>query len=150
MNRLTHATVMTQLLPSLRGRALTTSRNQHLLVDAPLVLGGPNEEMNPIDLMLSALTSHAIFICEHTAQQQNIPLTTAHITAHINFNPLGVIGQPICPDFQALNLEVVFSGPNEQQAQALCRAIQTRCPIYIALSHTTTINLELKISPAIG
>lgn len=37
------------------GRALVTMRGHHLVVDAPLPLGGPNEEINPLDLLLAAI-----------------------------------------------------------------------------------------------
>jgi hypothetical protein len=39
------------------GRSLVTLRGHHLVVDAPLILGGPNEEVNPMDLLLASRCS---------------------------------------------------------------------------------------------
>lgn len=49
------------------GRALLTVRGQHLVTDSPPALGGPNEAPNPVETLLSALASCAVFICERAA-----------------------------------------------------------------------------------
>ena len=39
------------------GRAIVTARGHHFVVDSPAPLGGPNEEINPVDVLLSALAT---------------------------------------------------------------------------------------------
>ncbi len=147
MTRLTRAAVITHLVPGLRGRAIVTARNQHLVVDAPLLLGGPNEEMNPVDLMLASLTSHAVFVCEHTARQEGVPLLSVHGTAQVDLDPLGVVGEPVYSGLQALRLKLTFSGPTEEQAQRLSDAVRKRCSIFVTLARALSIELEVVTTP---
>src|SRR5207248_2034885 len=81
---------VTSHLSGLRGRAIVSVRGHHFVVDSPLSLGGPSEEANPIDLLLSALASHATFVCERAAQELDIPLHSVAITAMGDFDPRGV------------------------------------------------------------
>ena len=45
---------VTSRLANLPGRAIVTARGHHFIVDSPPPLVGPNEEINPIDVLLSA------------------------------------------------------------------------------------------------
>ena len=55
-SQLTTASV-TSRLTNQPGRTIVTARGHHFVVDSPAPLGGPNEELNPIDLLLSALAT---------------------------------------------------------------------------------------------
>ena len=58
-----------------------------MIVDSPLSLGGPDEEINPIDLLLGALATCGTFICETAAQEQNIPLHQISVAVAGDFDP---------------------------------------------------------------
>jgi uncharacterized OsmC-like protein len=117
-----------------------------MLVDAPLVLGGPNEELNPVDLLLASLASHAVFVCQHTARQEGIPLTDIQVSVQADFDPLGVIGEPVYPGFRFLKLRLDAAGPTHEQVDILARAVQTRCPIYATLSQIAALEVEVRIA----
>jgi uncharacterized OsmC-like protein len=146
--RLTQTTLTARRLPGIEGRAMVSARSQHLLVDAPVMLGGPNESMNPVDLLLSALTSHAIFVCKYAARQSSIPLSDIRITAQADFDPRGVVGEAVYPGLQSLHLRFELNGPNGAQAEALIYAMQTRCPIYTTLARAVTIQHEIVLADA--
>lgn len=130
------------------GRALVTMRGHHLVVDAPLVLGGPNEEINPLDLLLASLASCATFLCYFVAREQNISLVHVRITVAADFNPRGMCGDPVDPSIHALRLQVQLAGISAEQGKVLEQAIRTRCPIFTTLSRGMVIDLSVELEPA--
>jgi uncharacterized OsmC-like protein len=114
-----------------------------MIVDSPLLLGGPNEEVNPIDLLLSALATYGTFVCERAAREMDIPLKSVAIMATGDFDPRGVIGEPVNPHLQIVKVRLTLSGPSKMQAEALADALKQRCPVYTTLARATPIHLEL-------
>lgn len=125
------------------GRALLTVRGQHLVTDSPPNLGGPNEAVNPVELLLSALAACATFICERAALERNIPLSSVSVTVAGDFDPRGVCGEAFDPRFQVLRVRMALIGPNAEQAQVLVDAFKTRCPVYTTLVRATPVEVML-------
>jgi uncharacterized OsmC-like protein len=142
--RLATTTVSTQLL-GLRGRTIVNAKDHHMVVDSPLYLGGPNEELNPIDLLLSSLASHGVFVCEKIAQQMRMPLDDLKITVTGDFDPRGVLGESVDPGLRAIRVQVVMSGLTEVQAKQLGEAYQSRCPILVTLARAVPVELEVSL-----
>ena len=143
-NPLATGRVSSQLTAN-RGRAIVSARGHHLVIDSPLPLGGPNEEINPVDLLLSALGTCATFVCETVAIEQNIPLSTITAKVEGDFDPRGVCGDPVDPRVQVFRVELKMHGPNDEQAQMLVKAFQTRCPIYTTLSRSAPIEITISL-----
>lgn len=139
------ANVQSQL-SGVPGRAIASARGHHVIVDSPLPLGGPNEELNPVDLLLGALATCATFVCETIAGEQEIPLTTITAAVEGDFNPRGVCGDPVDPHIQTFRVKLTMSGPTDEQAQILVRAFQQRCPIYTTLSRSAPIEIDISLS----
>src|SRR6266446_3059979 len=97
---------VTSRLSGLPGRAIVTARGHHFVIDSPLPLGGPNEEINPIDILLAALATCATFVCETVAREQGIPLKAIAVTTAGDFDPRGVCGEPVDPRLQALRVRL--------------------------------------------
>jgi uncharacterized OsmC-like protein len=125
------------------GRALLSTRGQHFVVDSPPVLGGPNEAPNPAELLLSALASCAVFICERAAQEMRMPLKSVHATVAGDFDPRGLCGEPVDPRFQAFRLRLALDGADAAQREALVNALKTRCPVYTTLSRIASVDIAL-------
>lgn len=142
--RLAVATVISRLI-GLRGRAIVTAKAHHFVVDSPLSLGGPNEEVNPVDLLLSSLATSATFVCERAAQELNIPLQKAAVIVIGEFDPRGSYGEPIDPRIQTLHLRLLVAGVSAEQAETLANAVKTRCPIYATLSRAVTVELDVAV-----
>ena len=130
------------------GRALVTMRGHHLVVDAPLALGGPNEEVNPIDLLLGALATCATFISEYVAREAQIPLAKIAVTVAGDLDPRGMCGFPVDPKVQALRMQTRFTGPTAEQAATLVQAIRARCPIFTTLAQTVEIEISVIVEPS--
>jgi putative redox protein len=130
------------------GRALVTMRGHHIVVDAPLALGGPNEEVNPVDLLLAALATCATFISEYVAREEQIPLTKIAVTVAGDLDPRGMCGFPVDPKIQALRMQARFTGPTDEQAATLVQAIRTRCPIFTTLAQSVELEVSLLVEPS--
>ena len=127
------------------GRGLVTMRGHHLVVDAPLPLGGPNEEVNPLDLLLASLSSCALFLCDSVAREQMMALTQVHVAVAADFNPRGMCGDPVDPSIQALRLQLRLVGVTAEQGDYLAQAVRSRCPIFTTLARSISIELAVVV-----
>ncbi len=143
-NQLATASVTSRLSDQV-GRAIVAARGHHFVVDSPPPLGGPNEEINPIDVLLSALATCGTFVCETAAQEMDIPLDAISVTAAGDFDPRGVCGESVDPRMQAFRVRLAMSGPSDEQAEALAQEFRTRCPVYTTLSRSAPIELEIAV-----
>lgn len=125
------------------GRALLAIRGQHEVTDSPLVLGGPNEAPNPVELMLSSLAACAVFICERAALELGIPLKAVSATAAGEFDPRGVCGEAVDPRIQTLRVRLTLQDTDVSQSNMLIEAFKTRCPVYATLARAVPIEIEL-------
>ena len=136
---------VTSHLTNRPGRSIVTARGHHFVVDSPAPLGGPNEEINPIDVLLSALATCGTFVCEAAAQEMDIPLHSIGVTAAGDFDPRGLCGQGINPRMRAFRVRLALSGPTEEQAEALAEAFRTRCPVFTTFTRAAPIELEMAV-----
>ena len=125
------------------GRALLAARGQHFVTDSPPPLGGPNEAPNPAELLLSALASCGIFICERAAQELGIPLKSVSLTVAGDFDPRGMCGEPVDPRFQGFRVRLALEGPDAAQREALVKAFKSRCPVYTTFSRAAPVEIAL-------
>ena len=132
-------------LTGIAGRGVASTRGHHFIVDSPLPLGGPNEEINPLDLFLTSLATCATFICETAAAELSIPLQTVSAEVEGDFDARGLCGDPVDPHVQQLRVKLTMVGPSEEQAQTLVSAFQSRCPIYTTMSRAAPIDISLEI-----
>lgn len=147
--KLATASVVAQL-SSQPGRALVTARANHLIVDSPPLLGGPNEALNPVDLLLAALASCSTFVYETAAQEMDVPLEQVVATVEADFDPRGVKGEPVDPRIQAFRVHLAVTGATQEQAEALADQWRQRCPIYTTLIRSAPIEIEITINEAMA
>ena len=80
---------VTATLSNEPGRAIVSARGNHFVVDSPAALAGPNEEVNPVDVMLGSLGTCGIFVAEAAAPKLQIPLKGATAVVQGDFDPRG-------------------------------------------------------------
>lgn len=131
------------------GRTLATARNHHFIVDAPPPLGGPNEAINPIEMLMSSLATCGVLVSEKVAAELNIPLTLAKASAEGDLDPRGVKGEAINPRIQVFRVQLELTGVSEAQGQQLAEAVKTRCPIYTTLERAAPIEMKLICNEAV-
>ncbi len=133
-----------------QGRSIVNARNHHFIIDSPPPLGGPNEAINPIEILLSSLGSCGVLVSEKVAQELDINLTAASATVEGDLDPRGVKGADVNPRIQAFRIKLNLSGPNKAQAEKLVKAVKTRCPIYTTLERAAPIELEVNLNGKSG
>ncbi|MEZ5738771.1 MAG: OsmC family protein [Burkholderiaceae bacterium] len=111
--------------------------------DSPPPLGGPNEAINPVEMLLAALAACGTFVCERAASESGIALHHVSVTSAADFDPRAVCGEPYPAHLQAVRVRLVLEGPNEQQRDQLALAFQTRCPLYSTLARAAPVTLEV-------
>lgn len=124
------------------GRAIVTARTNAFSVDSVPPLGGPNEGMNPMDLLLAAQGTCGVFIMEKAALEQDIPLESVVGTVEADFDPRGLAGEDFDPRIQQMRVNWELSGVDEAQAETLVDEWLTRCPVYNTLVEATDIVVE--------
>lgn len=134
-------------LSNMAGRAILSARGHYFIVDSPPTLSGPNEEINPIDVLMSALASCGAFICEVVAREHSIPLHSVKVTAAGDFDPRGICGEPVASNIQAFRVKLSLSGPNQEQADRIAAGFTQRCPIYTTLKQAAPIEIEIDLAP---
>jgi uncharacterized OsmC-like protein len=136
-------------LSNIPGRAVASARGHHIIVDSPPTLNGPNEELNPVDILLIALGTCATFICETAAREAGIPLDALDVDVAGDFDPRGICGEPVESGIQAFRVRINLSGPNEDQAQFLVESFRKRCPVYGTLSKAAPIEVDVVLKTAV-
>lgn len=128
----------TLMLP---GRAVVDARTNHWVIDSPTALGGPNQEVNPLDSLLGALSTCGIFIYEKAAQELNIPLDHISAVAEGDFAAQGMKDGSVNPRIRAFRVKFKLSGPSVAQANQLRSQFKKRCPVYTTLSLAAPIDV---------
>lgn len=125
----------------LPGRAIIDARTNHLVVDSPGALAGPNQEVNPLELLLGALNTCGIFIYEKAAQELSIPLDHISAVTEGDFAAQGLKDGSVNPRIRAFRVKISMSGPSVAQANQLRAQFKLRCPIYTTLSLAAPIDI---------
>lgn len=125
------------------GRAIVTARGNHFIVDSVPPLEGPNEELNPLDMILGSLATCGMFIAEHVAQEEAIPLEDVLATVEGDLDASGVAGSGADPRLQQMRVHLDLPGANEEQATQIVDNFIARCPIYTTLSRATDIEITV-------
>lgn len=126
------------------GRAIATARGHHLIVDSPTPLGGPNQELNPLDILLAALATCGTFVIETAAREMNIPIGAVNLGVEGDFDPRGVKGEAgINPIITEFRVTVSIEHATSEQKDALIEQFKQRCPVYTTLSKASPVRFEV-------
>lgn len=142
MSELATAGVSAQLSNQV-GRALLESRGNHVAIDSPPPLGGPNEALNPVDLLLGALATCGAFLFETTARNEGITLDDVSVDVTAEFDARGITQDEINPRIQSYRVNVRAEGPNSSEKERLAAAFRKNCPIFTTLAESAPIELEV-------
>jgi uncharacterized OsmC-like protein len=129
------------------GRAIVSARGNHFVVDSIPPLGGPNEERNPMDVLLGAQSTCATFIFETAAQELGIPLNAISATVEADLNPAGIKDGSVNPRIQAMRIHFDLDGPTDEQAEQLKQQMMVRCPLYTTLERSMPIEVTYGEKP---
>jgi uncharacterized OsmC-like protein len=133
--------MVTAQLSNQPGRAIVSARGNHFVVDSMPPFEGPNEELNPFDLLFSALATCGIFVAERAAQELDMPLTGATAMVEGDFDPFGGKDEAVDPRIQMMRVHLDLPGADDDQVAQLTENFTRRCPIYSTLFRAVPIEI---------
>jgi uncharacterized OsmC-like protein len=116
------------------GRTLNNSGVHHFIIDSA---HGPGEEIGPIDVFLSAVSTCAVQHVERFAQEVGTTVLGARAT---------IEGFRLPDDttrFHHAHLRVEIDGPTQKEAERLVGLFRQRCPLYRTLSSATDVTVDV-------
>lgn len=127
------------------GRAILSARDHFMVVDSVPALGGPNLDVNPMDLLLGAQISCGAHVMESTASTNGIPFKSVQGTIEADYDPRGISDSSIDPALQAMRVAWEIDTETSEEAQFFVDQWLDRCPIYATLIEATEIEVSHKL-----
>jgi len=118
------------------GRVLCNARNHHFVVDGPVQNGCPGEAPTPAEIFLSAVAACGVEIMHVIARDENIPLDRVEATVQAVIDRSNQPREDITL-FNRVRLDLILTGVDSEQAAALVRGFQRRCPLYGTVAAAT-------------
>ncbi|MBI2881490.1 MAG: OsmC family protein [Candidatus Tectomicrobia bacterium] len=128
------------------GRAVCEVRGHHYVLDAPPLIEGPNEEVNPVEAMAATLAACAALFLQHLSRAMGVPVEAVRAEVEGDFDPRGVKGEDADPALAAVRLKYrVQPGPGADRAgvERLVEAFRARCPVHRTFSKAVKIAEEV-------
>lgn len=123
------------------GRAQVNARGNSFVMDSVPPLDGPNEELNPLDMMLGGLAACGSFVYE-----REDPLAEATVVVEADFDPTGVRDlEGENPRIQNIRISVQLDEYDETLAERVEEQIKEQCHLYKILSGS--VNMEISMAP---
>jgi uncharacterized OsmC-like protein len=116
------------------GRALNSTRTHHFVIDGATE---PKEEITPVEVFLSAVSSCAVQHVEKYAREEAVAID--RVEARIE--GARTVENPT--DFQSVSLRVDVFGASQDQAEAYVAKFQSKCPLFRTVSRAVTIDVEI-------
>ena len=123
------------------GRSIVHARGNHFVVDSVPPLGGPNEERNPLDLMLGSLATCGLFIFESGAIEQGMPLESLSVAVEGDLAAQGLKDGSVNPRIREFRVMIDAQGISDEEFDTLHEEWKIRCPIYTTLIRSAPIEV---------
>jgi uncharacterized OsmC-like protein len=136
---------VTASLSNQPGRAIVNFRDDYLIVDSVPPLGGPNLEVNPLDLLLGAQGACGALIMERVAIDEGISLDGVKGTIEVDFDPRGLRDGSVSPAVQVMRVTWEIGTETHEEAEMLVNTWLERCPIYNTLVRAADIEVSYKL-----
>jgi|GEM_PF-530766 uncharacterized OsmC-like protein len=121
------------------GRTLNSARIHHFIIDGT---NEPTEELTPVEVFLSSVSSCAVQQVERFAREEGIGLD--RVEASIE----GIRTHEDPSVFQSVSLRVDVFGPSQKDAEALVTRFRGRCPLFRTLSKAVDVDVEVLSHPS--
>ncbi len=124
------------------GRANVSAHGNTFVMDSVPPLDGPNDELNPLDLMLGGLAACGSFIYD-----SEDPLADVTVIVEADFDPSGVRDlEGENPRFQNIRISMQLDEYDETQAEKVKEQIKEQCLLYKILEGSVNIEISTELS----
>jgi uncharacterized OsmC-like protein len=121
------------------GRTLNSARIHHFIIDGT---NEPTEELTPVEVFLSAVSSCAVQQVERFAREDGVPVV--RVEASIE----GIRSHEDPSVFQSASLQVHVFGPSQEDAEALVTRFRGRCPLFRTLNTAVEVQVSVTAYPS--
>lgn len=118
------------------------ARGHKVIVDEPIPLGGTDQGMNPVELLLSALGACQSIVARTYAKKFGIDLQTFWVELEGEIDLDGFSGKPgVRPGFQTINtvFHIETSAPKEK-VDAFKEYVEAHCPVGDTIANTVNLS----------
>ncbi len=120
------------------GGANVTANGQTFVMDSVPPLDGPNEELNPLDMMIGGLAACSTFIYEEI-----VPAANVSVLVEGDFDPTGVRDlEGPNPRIQNIRIAMQVDEYDKGQAEQVENQIREQCYLYNVLNGTVNIDIS--------
>lgn len=131
------------------GRSIIEARGQSFRLDAPPLIHGPNEVVNPVEAFVGTLASCGVLFLQHLADTMDIALEDIRTEVEGDFDPAGVKGEGPDPALSAIRLRYEIrsgEGTSANDVKRLIEAFRARCPVHRTLSKAVEIQEKIDMT----
>jgi uncharacterized OsmC-like protein len=124
-------------------------RGFKITADEPKDLGGTDQGMNPVEMLLAALGSCQCMTVRFFAAMLKIELTACRVELEGDIDLMGFLSGDgaIRPGFQKIRSVVHLSARGGQEKlDELMSLVEKRCPVGDTLTHGTAVETRLSVS----
>ena len=128
------------------GQGVCEVRGRRYRRDAPPLIDGPNEEVNPVEAMIAPLAACAVLFLQHLARTMDVPIEDVTAEAEADFDPRGVRGEDVDSALAAVRLTYRVrpgSGADRAGVEKLVEAFRARCPVHRTFAKAVDIAEEI-------
>jgi uncharacterized OsmC-like protein len=115
-------------------------------LDAPPLIEGPNEEVNPVEGMVAPLAACAVLFVEYLSRTMGVPIEDVWAEAEADFDPRGVKGEDVDSAIAALRLKYFIKSTAKADRAGvgkLVEAFRARCPVHRTFAKAVSITEEI-------
>ena len=113
------------------GRATCEVRGQEYRLDAPPLIDGPNEEINPVEALLGPLAACAVLFVQYLARTMKIPVDDV------------TDADPILSAVRLTYFVKPGTGADRDGIERLVEAFRSRCPVHRTFAKAVSITEEI-------
>ncbi len=118
------------------GRTLNSARTNHWVIDSP---SGPHEAVSTGESFMSGIASCAVSLVELHTVRNKLPFGTLHVSVD------AIRTDESWPGFAQIDVHFTYTGVNDDQAASYTQVWKENCPLYLAVSKGTTVNVDYEI-----
>ena len=123
------------------GRTLNSARTNHWVIDSP---SGPHEAVSTGESFMAGIAACAVSLVEMHTVRNSLPFGTLHVAVD------AVRTDESWPEFSNIDVHFTYTGIDDDQAASYTTLWTENCPLYLAVSKGTTVNVSHEVKALAG
>lgn len=123
------------------GRTLNSARTNHWVIDSP---SGPHEAVSTGESFMAGIAACAVSLVEMHTVRNSLPFGTLHVAVD------AVRTDESWPEFSNIDVHFTYTDITDAQAADYTKIWTENCPLYLAVSKGTMVNVTHEVRVAAG